>query len=142
MRVAVILAGVVLGLGSLVVSGLYVLIIGFGCSGTDAGEPPSADSIGHTLCDSPVLPVGLVVLGLGAAVAPIWGGATAARRRSYAPLLGAAAVAAGAVSGLALITHAVEEGSENVALIVGAPVLACVCLVLVAVRQKYIEREH
>ena len=142
MRVAVIVTGVALGLGSLFVAGIYALIIGFGCSGTDAGEPPSADSIGHTLCDSAVLPVGLVVLGLGAAVAPIWGGATAARRRSYAPLLGAAAVAAGAVSGLALITHAVEEGSENVALIVGAPVLACVCLVLVAVRQKYIEREH
>jgi hypothetical protein len=142
MRVAVILAGVVLGLGSLVVSGLYVLIIGFGCSGTDAGEPPSADSIGHTLCDSPVLPVGLVVLGLGAAVAPVWGGAIAARRRGYAPLLGFTAVAAGAVSALALITHAVEEGSENVALIVGAPVLVCVCLVLVAVRQSRIEREH
>jgi hypothetical protein len=59
MRVAVIVAGVVLGLGSLVLSGLYALIIGFGCSGTDAGEPPSADSIGDTLCDSPALPVGL-----------------------------------------------------------------------------------
>jgi hypothetical protein len=88
MRVAVIVAGVVLGLGSLVVSGLYALIIGFGCSGTDAGEPPSADSIGHTLCDSPALPVGLVVLGLGGALAPVWGGAIAhgavAARRCWA----------------------------------------------------------
>lgn len=142
MRVAVIVAGLVLGLGSLAVSGLYALIIGFGCSGTDAGEPPSADSIGHTLCDSPALPVGLVVLGLGAAVAPVWGGAIAARRRGYAPLLGSAAVAAGAVSGFALITHAVEEGTENVALIVGAPVLVCACLVVIAVRQGRIEREH
>jgi hypothetical protein len=46
------------------------------------------------------------------------------------------------VSGLALITHAVEEGTENVALIVGAPVVVCVCLVLIAVRQSRIEREH
>jgi hypothetical protein len=141
MRVAVIVAGVVLGLGSLIVSGLYTLIIGFGCSGTDAGEPPSADSIGHALCDSPALP-GLVVLGLGATVAPVWGGAIAARRRGYAPLLGSAAVAAGAVSALALITHAVEEGTENVALIVGAPVLVCVCLAVIAVRQRRTEREH
>jgi hypothetical protein len=36
MRVAVIVAGVVLGVGSLVVSGLYALIIGFGCNGPDA----------------------------------------------------------------------------------------------------------
>jgi hypothetical protein len=142
MRVAVILAGVVLGLGSLLVAGLYALIIGFGCSGTDAGEPPSPDSIGHTLCDSPALPVALVVLGVCAAAAPLWGAVIAARRGRYAPLLGSAAVAAGAVSGLALITHAVEEGTENVALIVGLPVLVCVCLALVAVRQGRAERGH
>jgi hypothetical protein len=142
MRVAVIVAGVVLGLGSLVVSGLYALIIGFRCNGTDAGEPPSPDSIGHTLCDSPALPVGLIVLAVGAVAAPFWGAVIAARRRRYAPLLGSAAVAAGAVSALALITHAVEEGTENVALIVGAPVLVCVCLALIAVRQSRAERGH
>lgn len=142
MRVAVIVAGVLLGLGSLIVSALYTLIIGFGCSGTDAGEPPSADSIGHALCDSPALPVGLVMLGLGAGVAPVWGGAIAARRRGYAPLLSSAAVAAGAVSALAVITHAVEEGTENVALIVGAPVLVCACLAVIAVRQSRAERGH
>jgi hypothetical protein len=142
MRVAVILAGVVLGLGSLVVAGLYVLIIGFGCSGTDAGEPPSPDSIGHALCDSPALPVGLIVLAAGAVAAPLWGAVIAARRPGYAPLLSSAAVAAAAVSGLALITHAVEEGTENVALIVGAPVLVCVCLALIAVRQSRTERRH
>jgi hypothetical protein len=142
MRVAVILAGVVLGLGSLVVAGLYVLIIGLGCSGTDAGEPPSPDSIGHALCDSPALPVGLIVLAIGAVAAPFWGAVIAARRGRYAPLLGSAAVAAGAVSGLALITHAVEEGTENVALIVGVPVLVWVGLVLTAVRQSRAEQGH
>ena len=86
MRVAAIVAGVLLGLGSLFVASVYALIIGFGCSGTDAGEPPSPGSVGHTLCDSSALPVALVVLGLAALTAPVWGGVVAARRGRYSTL--------------------------------------------------------
>jgi hypothetical protein len=44
MRAAVILAGVALGLGGFLAAVIYSIIIGSGCNGTDAGEPPSPDS--------------------------------------------------------------------------------------------------
>jgi hypothetical protein len=96
MRAAAILAGVVLGLAGLVVSAIYLIFIGWGCEGTDAGDPPPDGSLGATLCDSPALSPALLALGLAALVAPLVGAAIAARRRRPAPLLGSAAVAAGA----------------------------------------------
>ena len=140
MRAAVILAGVVLGLGGFLVAVIYSIIIGWGCNGTDAGEPPSPDSLGATLCDSPAFPWGVLTLGLAVLIAPLWGCVVAARRRRYAPLLGSAAAAAAAVSALGLMLHAVEEGTENAALFVGLPVLACLGMTAVAIRQSRTER--
>lgn len=142
MRVAVLLAGVVLGLGGLFVAVIYAFIIGWGCNGSDAGEPPSAGSVGATLCDSPAFPVALLVLGLATLVVPVAGAVVAARRRRYAPLLGSAAVAAGAVLTLGLLLHAVEEGSESAGLFVGLPLLACAGLAAVAIRQGRAERRQ
>ena len=59
---------------------------------------------------------------------------------SLGPLLGSAAAAAAAVSALGLMLHAVEEGTENAALLVGLPVLACVGMTAVAIRQSRTER--
>lgn len=88
MRVAVILAGVVLGLGGFLLSVLYLFIIGWGCNGSDASEPPSSGSVGAALCDSPACGWGLLALALAALIAPICGAVVTARRRRYAPLLG------------------------------------------------------
>lgn len=140
MRAAVILAGVVLGLGGFLVAVIYSIIIGLGCNGTDAGEPPSPDSLGATLCDSPAFPWAVLALGLAALIAPLWGCVVAARRRRWGPLLGSAAAAAAAVSALGLMLHAVEEGTENAALFVGLPVLACLGITAVAIRQSRTER--
>lgn len=140
MRAAVILAGVVLGLGGFLVAVIYSIIIGLGCNGTDAGEPPSPDSLGATLCDSPAFPWAVLALGLAALSAPLWGCVVAVRRRRYAPLLGSAAAAAAAVSALGLMLHAGEEGTENAALFVGLPVLACLGITAVAIRQSRTER--
>jgi hypothetical protein len=63
MRAAVILAGAVLGLGGFLVAVIYSIIIGLGCNGTDAGEPPSPDSLGAALCDSPAFPWSVLALG-------------------------------------------------------------------------------
>jgi len=140
MRAAVILAGVVLGLSGFLVAVIYSIVIGWGCNGTDAGEPPSPDSLGATLCDSPAFPWALLALGFVALIAPVWGAVVAARRRRYSPLLGCAAAAAAAVSALGLMLHAVEEGTENAALFVGLPVLACLGMTAVAIRQSRTER--
>jgi hypothetical protein len=142
MRVAVILAGVVLGLGGFLVSVLYLFIIGWGCNGSDASEPPSSGSVGAALCDSPAFGWGLLALGLAALIAPICGALVTARRRRYAPLLGGAAAAAAALAALGLALHAVEEGTESVALFVGLPALVCVGLAAVAVRQSRAERRQ
>ena len=142
MRVAAILAGVVLGLGGLLVAVLYVFIIGWGCNGSDASEPPSPDSLGATLCDSAVFPWALLALGLATVIAPVWGAVVTARRRRYAPLLGGAAAAAAAVSLLGLALHAVEEGTESVGLFVGLPVLVCLGVAAVAIRRSRIERRQ
>jgi hypothetical protein len=135
MRVALILTGIALGLAGLFVAATFELIIGVGCHGTDAGEPPPPGTFGHTLCDSPALPVALALLGLAALVAPVVGGVVAARRGAYTPLLGWAAAAAGAVSALGLLIHAIEQGTESVELFVGLPVLVCVGLVAATIRQ-------
>lgn len=133
-RVAVIAAGSVLGIGVLWLAAVYGFVIGIGCNGSDVSEPPAPGSFGHTLCDSPLLPITVLVLGLGAGAAPVWGGMAAARRGEVAPLLGSLVVAAGAMVALGLVIHAVEEGTESAELIVGAPVLACVALAAVAFR--------
>jgi energy-converting hydrogenase Eha subunit A len=140
MRAAVILAGVVLGLGGFLAALIYSIVIAWGCNGTDAGEPPSPHSLGATLCDSPAFPWAVLALGLAALIAPLWGCVVAVRRRRWAPLLGSAAAAAVTVSALGLMLHAVEEGTENAALFVGLPVLACVGLTAVAIRQSRTER--
>jgi energy-converting hydrogenase Eha subunit A len=140
MRAAVILAGVVLGLGGFLAAIIYSIVIAWGCNGTDAGEPPSPHSLGATLCDSPAFPWAVLALGLAALIAPLWGCVVAVRRRRWAPLLGSAAAAAATVSALGLMLHAVEEGTENAALFVGLPVLACVGLTAVAIRQSRTER--
>ncbi len=142
MRAAVILAGVVLGLSGLFVAVIYGFIIEWGCNGSDAGEPPSAGSTGATLCDSPAFPVALLALGLAALVVPVAGAVLAARRRRYAPLLGSAAVAAGAVFVLGLLLHAVEQGSESAELFVGLPLLACAALAAGAIGQSRAERRQ
>ena len=141
MRVAVILAGVGLGVLGLWVAALYGFIIGFGCDGTDAGQPPPPGSVGATLCDSPAFPVVLFALGLASLIAPIVGGVVA-RRRGYSRLWASAALAAAALSVMGLLLHAVEGGTENVALFVGAPLLACVGLAAIAVRQSRAERQQ
>lgn len=140
MRVVVILAGLVLGLGGLFVSVIYGYIIGLGCEGTDAGDPPPDGSLGATLCDSPALPVALVALALAAIVAPVAGAVIAARRHRFAPLLSSAAVAAGAVSGLGLVL--VGTQSADAALFVGLPLLVCVCAGAAAVWQSRAERRQ
>jgi uncharacterized membrane protein len=142
MRVAVILAGVVLGLGGLFVAVIYGFIIEWGCNGSDAGEPPSAGSVGATICESSAFDAVLLALGLATLVVPMVGAVLAARRRRYAPLLGAAAVAAGAVFALGLALHAVEEGSESAELFVGLPLLTCAGLAAVAIRQGRAERRQ
>ena len=38
-----------LGLAGLVVSAIYLIFIGWGCEGTDAGDPPPDGSLGATL---------------------------------------------------------------------------------------------
>jgi hypothetical protein len=128
MQAAVILAGVVLGLGGFLVAIIYSIIIDWGCNGTDAGEPPRR---------TPWAPL---ALGLVALIAPVWGAVVAARRRRYSPLLGYAAGAGAAVSALGLMLHAVEEGTENVALFLGLPVLACLGMAALAIRQGRTER--
>ena len=138
MRAAAILAGVVLGLAGLVVSAIYLLLIGWGCEGTDAGDPPPDGSLGATLCDSPAFPPALLALGLAALVAPLVGAVIAARRRRPAPLLGSAAVAAGAVSVLGLVLTAVQSASAE--LFIGLPLLVCIGVGAVAVRQSRAER--
>ena len=140
MRVAVILAGVVLGLGGLLLAVIYAYIIDLGCEGSDAGEPPSPGSVGATLCDSPALSVLVPALLFVALAAPVLGGVLAARRRGVAPLLASLAAAAAALSAMGLILLAAEDGGANGALFVGAPALACVALVAVAVRQSRSER--
>lgn len=141
MRVAVVLVGVGLGLLGFWVAAIYGFIIGFGCNGTDAGQPPPSGSVGATLCDSPIFPVVLFALGLAALAAPIAGGVMA-RRRGYSSLWASAAVAAGALSVLGVLLHAVEGGTESVELFVGAPVLVCLGLAAVAIRQHRAERPH
>ena len=122
-----------LGLAGLVVSAIYLIFIGWGCEGTDAGDPPPDGSLGATLCDSPALPPALLALGLAAMVAPLVGAVIAARRRP-APLLGSAAVAAGAVSGLGLVLVEVQSASPE--LFVGLPLLVCIGVGVVAVGQS------
>ena len=141
MRVAVILAGVVLGLGGFLVAAIYGFIIGWGCNGSDASEPPPSGSVGAALCGSPAFAGVLLVLGLTALVVPILGAVIAARRRRYGPLLSSAAVAAGALSGLGLALLAAQDGA-NAALFVGAPLLACVGLGALALRQSRAERQQ
>jgi hypothetical protein len=140
MRVTAILVGIVLGLVGLLVAALFGLIIGFGCEGTDAGEPPPAGTFGHSLCESPALPVACALLGLIAVVAPVAGGLVAARRRGYVALLAAAAAAAGAVSLLGLLIHAIEQGTESAELFVGLPVLVCAALVALTLHRRRSER--
>lgn len=82
----------------------------------------------------------MLALGLAALIAPLWGCVVAVRRRRWAPLLGSAAAAAATVSALGLMLHAVEEGTENAALFVGLPVLACLGITAVAIRQSRTER--
>ena len=137
MRVAAILAGVVLGLAGLFVSAIYLFAIGWGCEGSDASEPPPVGSVGAAICDSPALAPAVLALALAALVAPVVGAVIAARRRRPAPLLGSAAVAAGAVSGLGLVL--VEVQSASAELFVGLPLLVCVGAVAVAVRQSRTE---
>lgn len=140
MRAAAILAGVVLGLAGLVVSAIYLIFIGWGCEGTDAGDPPPDGSLGATLCDSPAVPPALLALGLAALVAPLVGAVIAARRRRPAPLLGSAAVAAGAVSGLGLVLVEVQSASPE--LFVGLPLLVCIGVGVLTVRQSRAERRQ
>lgn len=142
MRVVVILAGVVLGLAGFWLVVIYGYIIGLGCEGTDAGEPPAPGSAGAALCDSPALPVALVALLLVALVAPIVGGVIAARRRGWASFWGAAAIAAAAVSAQGLLLHVVEGGTESVELFVGAPLVACLGLTVLALRRRRAERRQ
>jgi hypothetical protein len=137
MRVAAILAGVVLGLAGLLVSVIYLFVIGWSCEGTDAGDPPTPGSTAAALCDSPAIDGVELALGLTALVAPVVGGVMAARRRRPAPLLGSIATAAGAVCGLGLVL--VVVGSATAELFVGLPLLACVGLGAVAVRQSRTE---
>jgi hypothetical protein len=135
-RVAVIAAGSVLGIAALWLAAFYGFVVSIGCNGSDAGEPPDPGSFGHTVCDSPLLPATVLALALGAGAAPVWGGMAAARRGGSAPLLASLALAAGAIVVLGLIIHAVEEGTENAELIVGAPLLACLALAAVAARVR------
>lgn len=140
MRAAVILAGVVLGLGGFLLAVIYAYIIDLGCEGSDAGEPPSPGSVGASLCDSPALPPLVLVLAFFALAAPVVGGVLAARRRGVAALLGCLAVAAAALSAMGLLLLAAEDGGANGALFVGAPVLACLALVAVAAGLSRSER--
>jgi hypothetical protein len=84
----------------------------------------------------------LVGVGLGMATGrmPAIPGGVVARRRGYSSLWASAAVAAGALSVLGLLLHAVERGTGSVELFVGAPVLACVGLAAIAARQSRAER--
>lgn len=117
-------------------------IIEWGCNGSDAGQPPSAGSVGATICDSSAFDAVLLALGLATLVVPMAGAVLAAGRCRYAPLLAAAAVAEGAVFALGLVLHAVEEGSESAGLFVGLPLLACAGLAAVAIRQGRAERRQ
>ena len=83
---------------------------------------------------APALPPAVLALGLAALVAPLVGAVIAARRRRPAPLLGSAAVAAGAVSGLGLVLAEVQSASPE--LFVGLPLLVCIGVGVVAVRQS------
>jgi hypothetical protein len=134
MRGAAILAGVVLGLAGLLVSVIYLFVIGWGCQGSDASEPPAPGSTAAALCDSPALDGVQLALGLTALVAPVVGGVIAARRRRPAPLLGSIAVAAGAVAGLGLVLVAVQ--SATAVLFVGLPLLVCAGAGAVAFRHS------
>jgi hypothetical protein len=140
MRVVVILAGGLLGLVGLFVAVIYWVIIGFSCNGTDAGDPPTPGSSAAELCDSPAFDGVQLALGLAAFVVPIVGSVVAARRRRYTPLLGSIAAAAGALSGLGVLLLGV--GSATVELFVGLPLLACVGVGAVTVRQSRAERRQ
>lgn len=140
MRVAAILAGVALGLAGLFVSVIYLLLIGWGCEGSDASEPPAPGSRAAALCDSPAIDGVALALGLAVLVAPLVGGVIAARRHRPAPLLGSVAVAAGAATALGLVVVGVQSATAE--LFVGLPLLVCIGAGAVAVRQSRAERRQ